>query len=81
MDASRSYAAIWDYLTISQQEDLRRAWGFPQGWQPSRERPATRAEQIETLEEIERIMPLPPGFRSLGAWKRAVRGRIARRGT
>lgn len=59
---------------------MRALGGYSPDWEPHTvEQRHTEAEQLEGLEEIEKIMPLPPGFRSLADWKRAVRGRIQRR--
>ena len=75
----RSWEFLWDLLSPTERAHLLAAVGMPSDYRPRLGREITQRHQLEALDELARILPLPPGFTNLASWKRAVRGRIARK--
>ena len=77
--SSRSWHSILDLLPPEQQAAYRQIKGYPPDYTPPPEEWQEREiAGIEGRDELERIMPLPPGFESVADWRRATRGRRRR---
>ena len=76
--------SVLDLLPPAQRRAYLELRGYPTDYKPPPldwQRPPTRDERVESTEGQEREMQLPPGFDSMDAWRRAVRGRRPRRRT
>jgi hypothetical protein len=82
--SSRSWFSMLDLLPPAQRRAYLELKGYPPDWEPPplewQGRQASY-EGLESRDELERMMPLPPGFTSLADFRRAVRGRKSRRRT
>lgn len=57
----RSWWFVWDMLSDSEKRQMRQIAGFAADWQPDSQRALTRKQRLEGLDELKRIMPMPPG--------------------
>ena len=65
---------LWEVLTPTERDAMRLAFGLPEGWAPGIAPRATLDQRLERLEELGRIMKMPPG--RIAQWKEQLIDRV-----
>ena len=65
---------LWALLSDNERAQVRRVFGLPNTWSPRREQPATLEQRLEKLEELGRIMKMPPN--RITQWKEELIVRV-----
>ena len=65
---------LWEVLSPDERDAMRLAFGLPAGWSPPAEPQVTLDQRLEQLEELGRIMKMPPN--RIGQWKEDLIQRV-----
>lgn len=61
---------LWFLLSPEERKAMRRTFGLPDRWAPPPEPSVTLEQRIERLDELGRIMQMPPG--RIAQWKQEL---------